>query len=193
MKHEIEELTHPFIHEDQAWSLGVLKSWLIYQKSIPEDLADYAIQKGLLELDEGLKISTHHGYDGFDNHVLRIAQNHIAEVNVISTNVLRNKLETSVKASVGDLESIFTQRLLELEEKMGGMHLDLNTAIATKVKETEEAGDRKIKELNQKLEEEVSTVTAKYKEKLATLDNTLTAYQKGGKISRAWKTMMGKL
>ncbi len=212
MKHNINELTAPFVAEDPNWNIPVLKLWLVRKKGIPEDIADYAIQAAFIEIDDDSKrILTHHGPKGFDNFVLSIAQEFLLSQAKLSSELMEAKLKRKINEALVSLDNSVTSKLSEMEEKVNNLGMGLSNTVTEltnavvdkaegakqsleeKLSVVEGEQEKKFEELRMKYGERIEELEVKYEEKIGKLEKMLEVYSKGSKIGRAWRMVRGKI
>ena len=98
---DIEVLTKPYRDEDEYWSIEILLSWL-EKKGVPADMAQHSLQIGLLQLEgKQITISTHHGLDGFDQYVFKLAKELMVEVLTAQKQIMTDSLNQAISSHLG--------------------------------------------------------------------------------------------
>lgn len=94
---DIQGLTKRYRDEDPQWSIEGLLKWLRDKKQIPEDIAEYSLKLGLIDLENGVDIPTHHTETGFDNYILNIAREFMIEQERIKIQKMEAEIENKIK------------------------------------------------------------------------------------------------
>lgn len=98
---DIEVLTKSYRDEDEYWSIEILLSWL-EKKGVPTDIAQHALQLSLLQLEgKQVIISTHHGPDGFDQYVFKIAKELMTEIITAQKQIMADSLNQAISSHLG--------------------------------------------------------------------------------------------
>jgi hypothetical protein len=184
-----EELIRPYLMEDPNWNLDVLREWLVRKKGIPQEVALSSIEKGLLTLDGGRKIPSHHGPTGFDQFVLGLAMDYLRKAGSLTTQLIDASLRQKVSENLNSFETSVQEKLAKMESEMLRCMKETSELCQVERAIVEEELKGIKSSYDELLRGKIDLLDKAHQEEIGKLKEKLS----GGKLSKLWKVISGKL
>jgi hypothetical protein len=187
MPSNAEEVLRKYYQEDPSWNLDVLHNWLTVKKGIPSNVAEHAIKKGILTLEGGRVIESHHGMRGFDQFVLGLAHEIVKAQSDYVTQLIDADIKQGINDHLDGYKHKIDSRIDDLEELM------LNSIKDTweTFKLRQEGVNAQLNDVNRQYEEllakNVDRIQRDYDRKLDRIKWKFS----GGRLRKIWRVLIG--